>query len=71
MTANLRRRLARLEGRHRGGRDLPPIVLTLPLLGPDDPMGPPGDYHHLLPNGREYICRAVNVLAEVPPCDPE
>jgi len=67
----LRTRLRRLEGKHRGGRDLPPVVFMLPLLVPDDPMGPPGDYRHTLPDGREVICKAVDVFAEeVPHCDP-
>ena len=60
----LRRRLAALEARHRGGGDLPPLVMILPLLGPDDPLGPPGEYRHVLPNGRIYVCRAVDVFAE-------
>ena len=61
----LRTRLARLEGRHseRGG-DLPPVVVTLPLLGRDDPLGPPGEYRHTCPNGREYVLRAVDVFAD-------
>lgn len=72
MTANLRRRLARLEGRHKdGGGDLPPLVFTIPVFGPDDHMGPPGEYRSTLPGGREYVCRVVDVFAEeVPPCDP-
>ena len=60
----LRRRLAALEARHRGGGDLPPLVMILPLLGPDDPLGPPGEYRHVLPNGRIYVCKAVDVFAE-------
>ena len=64
VAVELRRRLAALEARHRGGGDLPPLVMILPLLGPDDPLGPPGEYRHVLPNGRIYVCRAVNVFAE-------
>jgi hypothetical protein len=61
----LRGRLRRLEDKHRdGGGDLPPIVLTLPLLGPDDPLGPPGEYRSIMPNGREYVLRAVDVFAD-------
>ena len=60
----LRTRLRRLEEKHKGGGDLPPLVLTLPLLGPDDPLGPPGEYRSIMPNGREYVCRAVDVFAE-------
>ena len=70
----LRTRLRRLEARHKdGGGDLPPLVLTRPLLGPDDPLGPPGEYRHTLPDGREFICRAVDVFAEEGgvPRDPE
>ena len=67
----LRRRLRRLEGIHRGGGDLPPVVFTVPVFGPDDPLGPPGEYRHTLPGGREYVCKVVDVFAEeVPHCDP-
>ncbi len=65
----LRTRLRRLEEKHKGGGDLPPLVMILPLLGPDDPLGPPGEYRHVLPGGRIYICRAVDGFAEGgPPC---
>ena len=60
----LRRRLRRLEGIHRGGGDLPPVVFTVPVFGPDDPLGPPGEYRHVLPGGRIYVCKAVDVFAE-------
>lgn len=60
----LRTRLRRLEDKHRDGGDLPPLVMILPLLGPDDPLGPPGEYRSIMPNGREYVLRAVDVFAD-------
>ena len=60
----LRTRLRRLEDKHRDGGDLAPLVMILPLLGPDDPLGPPGEYRSTLPGGREYVCRAVDVFAD-------
>ena len=66
----LRTRLRRLEDKHRDGGDLAPLVMILPLLGPDDPLGPPGEYRRTLPGGREYVCRAVDVFADgCAPCE--
>ena len=67
----LRTRLRRLGARHRDEGELPPLVLTVPVFGDDDPLGPPREYRHTLPGGREYVCKVVDVFAEeVPPCDP-